>query len=144
MLEWFLCSVKYSQIVNHFARWELKFRTEYLNKQANRQRTRRKYWFNIEDYKKGQNISCQSPFNKEHVDAIRLCLNVEYFNISEWKATAGRKILRNLFHTYQWKDGQSKVSRRTQKSIINPFAFRAGSAEIALIFKIPVEVICYP
>jgi hypothetical protein len=29
----------------------------------NRQRTLKKYRFNIEDDKKGQNVSCQSPFN---------------------------------------------------------------------------------
>jgi hypothetical protein len=64
------CSVKHLQIMKFFAKWGLKFiyflynikNSQAKDKFKNRRRTCRKYWFNIEDDKKGQNISCQSPF----------------------------------------------------------------------------------
>jgi hypothetical protein len=69
-LEWFP-SVFSKRTANYeafcYMRINLKYKYFFLNNQAkekfkNSQRTLRKYWFNNDD-KKGQNISCQSPFN---------------------------------------------------------------------------------
>jgi hypothetical protein len=64
-----VCLVQQLQIMNHFAGWglQLNLNAEYKKKQAKghfkkRQPTRRKYWFNIKDDKKGQNSSFPSPF----------------------------------------------------------------------------------